>query len=144
VIYQTIGALLGDQQPVTLPPSATVLDAAREMAGRRVGAVAVTEGGDLVGLFTERDLLNRVVAAGKDPQTVSVAEVLTPQPVTIRDDQSLAAGLDVMFGNRFRHLPVVTREGTLVGVMSCRDVPASYVLMRERWQRARMGLDSAA
>lgn len=144
MIYQNIGALIGTQQPVTLSPTATVLDAARAMAQRHVGAVAVMEGGDLVGLFTERDLLNRVVAVAKDPQTVSIGEVMTPQPITIRDDQPLAMGLDVMFGNRFRHLPVLNREGALVGVMSCRDVPAAYQLMRERWHEARQGLDSAA
>jgi CBS domain-containing protein len=144
VIYQNVGSLIGEQQPVALSPTATVLDAARAMAERRVGAVAVVDGEELVGLFTERDLLNRVVAIAKDPQMVSVGEVMTPRPLTIREDQPLAAGLDVMFGNRFRHLPVLNREGALVGVVSRRDVPASYVIMRERWNEARRGFESAA
>jgi CBS domain-containing protein len=144
MIYPNVGALIGKQQPVTLPPTATVLDAARAMAERRVGAVAVIADNALVGLFTERDLLNRVVSLAKDPQSIAVGEVMTPGPRTIRDDQPVVTGLDIMFSNNFRHLPVLNREGTLVAVLSCRDVPTAYQVMRERWQEARRSLASAA
>jgi len=144
MIYRNVGALIRGQQPVTLAPTATVLDAARVMADRRVGAVAVIADETLVGLFTERDLLNRVVALAKDPQSISIGEVMTPRPETIRDDQPVVTGLDIMFSNNFRHLPVLNREGALVAVLSCRDVPTAYQLMRERWHEARRSLASAA
>jgi CBS domain-containing protein len=143
MIYKNIGALIGKQETVALPPTATVFDAAHRMAERRVGAVAVVEGDCLAGLFTERDLLNRVVASGRDPNSVTLREVMTRDLVTIREDRSLVEGLDLMFGNRFRHLPVLNAAGALVGVMSCRDVPAVYQLMRERWLDARQGVQAA-
>jgi CBS domain-containing protein len=144
VIYRNIGALIGNQQPVTLPPTATVMEAARIMAERRVGAVAVMSDSELVGLFTERDLLNRVVAAGRSPEDLTIESVMTPSPVTIGEGQSLADALDIMFGNRFRHLPVLNEAGRLIGVMSCRDIPAAYQFLRERFIAARGELQSAA
>ena len=132
--FQNIGALVDGQRPATVPPNATVLEAAKEMAIKHVGAVAVMEGPKLVGLFTERDLLNRVVSVGKRPESVAVAEVMTPNPHTIRTDSSLVKALDIMFENRFRHLPVVDEAGTLLGVMSCRDIPWTYQALRDRWQ----------
>jgi CBS domain-containing protein len=143
MIYKNIGALIGKQETLVLAPTATVYDAACGMAQRRVGAVAVLEGDNLIGLFTERDLLNRVVAAGRDPKSVTLGEIMTRDVVTIRDDRPLVEGLDLMLGNRFRHLPVLNVAGGLVGVLSCRDVPAVYQLMRERWHDARLGVEAA-
>ena len=97
----------------------------------------------MIRLFTGRDLLNRVVAAGKDPGSVVRSEVMTRDLMTAREDQSLVEALDIMFGNRFRHLPVLNVAGTLIGVMSRRDVPAVYQLMRERWHEARRVEDAA-
>ena len=65
---------------------------------------------------------------------MAVAEVMTPNPHTIRTDSSLVKALDIMFENRFRHLPVVDEAGTLLGVMSCRDIPWTYQALRDRWQ----------
>jgi CBS domain-containing protein len=145
MIYRNVGTLIGHQETATLPPTASVLDAARLMAERRVGAVAVLEEADLVGLFTERDLLNRVVALSRDPQSVTLAEVMTADPKTIGDEQPLVDALDIMFDHRVRHLPVLDAGGHLVGVMSFRDVPAAYRVLRERWVSARASdLDTAA
>jgi CBS domain-containing protein len=144
MIIKNCGALIGEQDPLHMAPTATVLETARGMAERRVGAVAVMDDGRLVGLFTERDLLNRVVALGKDPAAVTVGAVMTRQPITIRADRSLADALDIMFGNKFRHLPVLDAKGSLLGVMSCRDVPASYQDLRERFREWRGELETAA
>ncbi|WP_295400759.1 CBS domain-containing protein [uncultured Thiocystis sp.] len=144
MIYRNIGALIANQQTLTMPPTGTVLDAACLMAERRVGAIAVVDRGDLVGLFTERDLLNRVVALGRDPGAVTINEVMTHRPVTIREHQSLAEGLDIMFGHHFRHLPVLDEAGALLGVLSCRDIPPSYWVMRERWIEAHQSIASVA
>jgi CBS domain-containing protein len=144
MIIKNCGALIGDQDPLHVAPSTTVLEAARRMAERRVGAVAVVDDGRLVGLFTERDLLNRVVALGQDPDAMTVDEVMTREPITIRADRSLADALDIMFGNKFRHLPVLDETGGLMGVMSCRDVPASYQEMRKRFRKWRGEFENAA
>lgn len=147
MIYRNIASLLEGQEPVTIEAGATTLDAARRMAERRVGAVAVLDAGRLVGIFTERDLLNRVVSQGLAPESVAVTQAMTPAPRTITDDRSLNAGLDLMMENGFRHLPVLNASGTLVGMLSCRDVPVAYQALRERWKalnREREALASSA
>jgi CBS domain-containing protein len=81
----SISTLLGQKDAVlfSVAPNATIAEAAREMNRRKVGAVLVIEGGRLVGIFTERDVLTRVVATDLDPIQHAVAEVMTPNPVTI-------------------------------------------------------------
>ena len=136
MIYRTLGALIGKQKTVVASPATTAYEASRLMAERRVGAVAVLEQGGLVGIFTERDLLNRVVAVSRDPQAVTLAEVMTADPITVREDQTLVHALDIMSARHFRHLPVVDKSGALKGVISSRDVPLDYQVMRERWYAA--------
>jgi CBS domain-containing protein len=144
MVIREIGELIREQQMVTVPVTASVLDAAKCMADGHVGAVPVMQNGRLVGIFTERDLLNRVVAAGKNPATLSVADVMTPDPTTIQASDTLVNALDLMFDNAFRHLPVLDDARSLVGIMSCRDVPATYQVLRERWIKARTDHDIAA
>jgi CBS domain-containing protein len=127
-----------------MAPGATVFEAVRAMADHHVGAVPVIADGAIVGMFTERDLLNRVIAQGRDPQAVTLDQVMTPDPTSIRADRPLVEALDIMFASRFRHLPVVDAGGALVGVLSCRDVPVAYQTMRERWIEAREALRAAA
>jgi CBS domain-containing protein len=103
-----------------LPPTATVLDAARLMTAGNCGAVLVIEDGRLEGIFTERDLVRRIVAAGRDPAATSLAEVMTRRPDTIRGDALAIEGLRMMEDGGYRHLPV-TRAGRVVGVISRRD-----------------------
>jgi CBS domain-containing protein len=143
MVHTNVGSLVNAQQLVSMPLGATVLHAAQEMAARHIGAVPVMEGDRLVGLFTERDLLNRVVAVGRDPASLLLEEVMTPAPVTIGDDRPVFEALDAMLGNNFRHLPVVDEAGALIGLMSCRDIPVTYQLLRERWHDWREGLKPA-
>ena len=110
----------------TVDRKTTVLEAARTMNQRRIGAVVVTEGDRVVGIFTERDILNRVVAAGKDPKTTPVGEVMTSPMVCCRRDTLLAECKTVMSQKRIRHLPVV-EEGKLFGLVSAGDILASEV-----------------
>lgn len=144
MVIKNVGELIKDQRLLSMPETATVLEAARGMAARRIGAVPVMRDGKLIGLFTERDLLNRVVAEGTDPAGITLDQVMTPDPVTISMERSLADALNTMFDNRFRHLPVMSRDGNLVGVMSRRDIPASYQVLRERWIKARQGIHAVA
>jgi CBS domain-containing protein len=104
----------------------TVLDAAKTMNHRRIGAVVVTDGDRVVGIFTERDILNRIVAAGKDPKTTPVGKVMTSPMACCRRDTLLAECKTVMSQKRIRHLPVV-EDGKLYGMISAGDILASEV-----------------
>jgi len=110
----------------TVERKTTVLEAAKTMNQRRIGAVVVTEGERVVGIFTERDILNRIVAAGKDPKTTPVGEVMTSPMACCRRDTLLADCKNVMSQKRIRHLPVV-EEGKLFGMISTGDILASEV-----------------
>jgi CBS domain-containing protein len=109
-----------DQELVQLGSEASVRQAAREMAQRRVGAALVIDGGRLVGIFTERDLLNRVVARDLDPDKTKLAEVMTREPSTVAPGQRSVDALHLMHEGGFRHLPVVER-GRVRGIVSLRD-----------------------
>jgi CBS domain-containing protein len=89
------------------------------MARKNVGAVAVMERGHIVGIFTERDIVFRVVARGLDLNTTRVADVMTRSVHTIDADEPFGSALLIMHDNRFRHLPVVDK-GKLVGIVSGR------------------------
>lgn len=110
----------------TVDRNSSVLDAAKTMNQRRIGAVVVSDGDRVVGIFTERDILNRIVAAGKDPKTTPVGEVITSPMACCRRDTSLAECKTVMSQKRIRHLPIV-EDGKLYGMISAGDILASEV-----------------
>ena len=101
-----------------LEPSTTLVEAARRMHERRVGAVVVTEGGRLVGILTERDVL-RAVATGAVEGPVATA--MTRSPETIEPDESVGQAAALMIHGGFRHLPVVD-DADVVGMVSIRDL----------------------
>lgn len=109
------------QELVCLTADTTVRDAAVLMAERRIAAILVTDGRLLKGIFTERDLTVRVVAAGKDPATTALAEVMTGDPDTLGPDAAAGEALELMERHRYRHLPVV-HAGEVVGIVSIRDL----------------------
>ena len=104
-----------------LPATASAYDAACAMRGRDVGRVLVTEGGRLTGIFTERDLMNRVVACGREPKATPLAEVMTTDPTTIPPKATALEALRLMEDSGYRHLPVVA-GGRLLGILSRRDL----------------------
>jgi CBS domain-containing protein len=110
----------------TVDGKTAVLDAAKTMNQRRIGAVVVTDGDRVVGIFTERDILNRIVAAGKDPKTTRIEEVMTSPMACCRRDTRLTECRTVMTQKRIRHLPVV-EEGKLFGLISAGDIVAGEV-----------------
>jgi CBS domain-containing protein len=140
MIYRNVGALISEQTTISLEPKASVQEAAQQMAKHRIGAIAVVELGRLKGIFTERDLVNRVVAKGLQPHEVRLEEVMTKDPVTVTSETALVPSLAIMFERRFRHLPVLD-DGHVVGVLSCRDIPTSYWNMFERWESAQSELE---
>ena len=104
----------------SLPGSATILEAVRLMSDRHIGAVLVVEEGRLKGIFSERDALARVMAAGRDPNQTTLSEVMTADPRTAIPQMSAVAALFMMRDGGFRHLPVV-EEGEVKGIISMRD-----------------------
>lgn len=112
----------GRDNLVTARPDETVGDAARRMAERSCGSILVLDRDRLLGIFTERDLLVRVVAPGRDPGATPLAEVMTAEPETIGIDESVVDAVRRMDEGSFRHLPVLD-AGRVVDVISVRDVP---------------------
>ena len=102
-------------------PTVSVADAVAEMNLHRVGSVLIIEGGRLVGIFTERDVLRRVVGAGLDPNRSCVADVMTQGVITISPDVSIEETMVIFTEKRCRHLPVVD-HGRLVGTISIGDI----------------------
>ena len=116
----TIRTIIEDQEPLTASARMTVDEAARLMKQSKFGAVMVVENGKLVGIFTERDALFRVVAEGRDPQIVPLASVMTRDPQTIHPDRPFSDALHLMHTSGFRHVPVV-ENGRPIGMVSARD-----------------------
>ena len=103
-------------------PDTTVHDAVALMNQKRVGAVAVTESEKLAGIFTERDLMIRVVLDGKDPKSTAVADVMTAECISAKSDMSMGEALQIMSEKHFRHLPVVDDDLKVLGLLSIRDL----------------------
>lgn len=117
---RTIRDVIQMQQPVTAPANMRVCEAAQIMKQRHIGAMMVVEHGFLVGIFTERDALNRVVAEGCDATTTTLADVMTSNPRSVSPNASFNAAMEMMHEGRFRHVPVV-EDGRPVGMISVRD-----------------------
>ena len=110
-----------DQDIFAMPPDATVQAAVMEMADRRIGAVCVVAAERLVGLFTERDLLDRVVTPGRDPTKTKLSHVLTGNPLCLDAGASVETALRLIDERGVRHMPVVENDG-LIGIISIRDL----------------------
>jgi len=99
-----------------------VLDAARRMRDRQVGTVVVVDEMRPVGIVTDRDLTVRVLAQGLSPEATRLSDIMTPSPTTVREDDSIETALGYMRAGRFRRLPVVGRDGRLLGILALDDV----------------------
>lgn len=117
---------------VSAPPSATVRAACETMTENRCGSILVMEGERLLGIFTERDLLNRVAAAGKDLDRTQLKEVMTRSPDTIGADEPVKEAIRRMDEFSYRYLPVI-EGGKVIGVISTRHLPFGEVLAMQ-WE----------
>lgn len=115
-----VGEIVESQTIVTAGKEMTVREATQRMAAAKVGAIMVVEQSKLIGLFTERDALVRVLAAGIDPSTTPVGEVMTTTLQTIPADRPLGHAMHLMHEGGFRHVPVVA-DGRPIGMISARD-----------------------
>ena len=118
---RSIKAIVGERQTITVAASTTVGDAARLMAAHQIGAVAVLDGERLAGIFTERDLLIRVVAPGLDAQATAVGDVMSTELVVADLAESYDVCLQRMHQAGVRHL-IVLDHGRLAGILSLRDL----------------------
>src|SRR5712671_7685136 len=117
----TLRELVKDRKLYSVEATRTVLEAARFMMEHNIGALPVLRNGELAGILSERDIMNRVVAVGRTPGTTAVSEVMTANPRAVPADETIEECLFIMREFGFRHLPIV--EGKeLKGVVSLRDV----------------------
>jgi len=115
-------AELIEGHPLILAQSSdNVRDVARKMSERNIGAIAVLDSGQLVGIFSERDLMTRVVVPGLNPDDTPVANVMTKALVAAKPEEEIGSALQKMQSLGCRHLPVVD-DGTLIGMLSLRDL----------------------
>jgi len=103
-------------------PESSVHDAVQLMNDHRVGAVAVANNNVLAGIFTERDLMIRVVLDGKDPKATTIGDVMTPNCISAKQDMTMGEALQIMTEKHFRHLPVVDDDNEVLGLLSIRNL----------------------
>jgi CBS domain-containing protein len=106
----------------TVPPSATVLEAVRKMYDNNVGAVAVLDGGVLQGMFTERDVMLRIVLQKRNPEKTAVRDVMTTHVVAINRNTSADEAGRLMWEGHIRHLPVIRDDGKVEGIVEIRNL----------------------
>jgi CBS domain-containing protein len=116
-----IGDIIAGRPVVAGDKKMTVRAACCLMAENRIGALLVVEGQQIAGIFTERDALNKILAARLDPDTTSLEQVMVSKPLTIGPDKPLAYALYMMAEGGFRHVPVVGANGVPLGMVSARD-----------------------
>ncbi len=115
-----IKSLMEPKKLLMAPPETTVSAAAKLMAGKNTGAILIVEAGQLVGIFTERDAVFRVLAKGLDANTTTLRKVMTSRPATMTPDKTYGEALLMMHEKGFRHVPVVGVAGVL-GIVSARN-----------------------
>ncbi len=118
-----IKQILGNRfsEVYSVPFDATVAEAVQEMNRRGVGSILVMVDDQLVGIFTERDVLTRVVAANRDPRLTPINRVMTNNPVTIKPEDTIEKVMALHSGKHFRHMPVM-ESGRVIGMISVRDL----------------------
>jgi CBS domain-containing protein len=105
----------------TVPTTVTVTEAVQKMNQHRIGAVLVLEGERLAGIFTERDVLTRVIAASLDPKVTSITQAMSANVLTVAPEATVQEVMDIFAEKRCRHLPVI-EQGRLTGLISIGDV----------------------
>lgn len=124
--------IVAGQKLISASKDMTVRAACCLMAEKKIGAILVLEDGRIVGIFTERDALSKVLATSLDPNTALLSQVMAHDPQTIRADKPLAYALQMMADGGFRHVPVVDDQGGPVGMVSARDALGQDMVEFER------------
>jgi len=119
---QRVGSVMEPKKSLFAPPETTVTEAAKLMAKKNVGAVMVVEQKRLVGIFTERDLLTRVVRQGRDLGRTRLAEVMTADPEALTPDDRICFAINRMHNAGYRTVPLVDVDHRPIGVVTVNDV----------------------
>ena len=117
---QPIGKVMEPRKLLVAPPDTSVSQAARMMAKKNVGAILIVKDKRLLGIFTERDAVFRVIAKGRDAASTVLSEVMTADPATLPPQESYGYALLIMQERGFRHIPVL-EDGTPIGIVSTRN-----------------------
>ena len=128
----TLQTILSNEAGVThsVEAGALVVECVRKMTDNKIGALMVMDGGKLVGIFTERDALSRVLAAGRDPRDTRVFEVMTTNPYCVSPEMTVGAAMELVTKRHVRHLPIV-ENGKVHAVLSSRDLTHWLVKNRD-------------
>lgn len=119
---RTVFQSMSQRHVISQGPGATVHEAACVMTRANCGSVLIIDTSNtLLGILTERDLMTRVVAKARDPAKTAVSEVMTPNPHCVTPDMKVADAVLIMIERGFRHLPIMTEAGKILGVFSVRD-----------------------
>ena len=122
--------LVKDRRVYSIDADSTVLEGARFMMEHNIGALPVVRNGELAGIFSERDIMNRVVAVGRMPGTTKISEVMTAKPKAVNVQETVENCMFLMREFGFRHLPIVDGK-ELKGLVSLRDILLRYVAQKE-------------
>ncbi len=119
----TLQRILNDETGAihSVEADALVVECVRKMTDKKIGALIVMDGAKLVGIFTERDALSRVLAAGRDPRDTRVVEVMTTDPCCVSPEMTVGDAMELVSKRRFRHLPIV-ENGKVQALLSSRDL----------------------
>lgn len=127
---EKVKSLVSGKRLTYVTPETTVREAVSKMADSKIGALLVLSDGKLAGIFTERDLLNRVVANGKDPSAVKISEVMTKDVAVCDAEETYEKCLAQMRQLGCRHMPVVEND-QLLGVLSIRDLLRHHISVKD-------------
>jgi CBS domain-containing protein len=119
-----------DRRVYSIDADSTVLEGARFMMEHNIGALPVLRNGQLAGIFSERDIMNRVVAVGRMPGTTKISEVMTANPKAVNVQETVENCMFLMREFGFRHVPIVDGK-ELKGLVSLRDILLRYVAQKE-------------
>lgn len=129
MLKQKLAHFITDHDLLRLPPSNLVSDAAVRMAERHLGAVLITDDEEVLGIFTERDMLEKVIASGRTPGGTTLAEVMTPNPAFVTPSDTVLDAILAMKEHRSRHL-LVREDVGIVGIVSVRDILRAVIVER--------------
>jgi CBS domain-containing protein len=134
-------SLFDKRDPIhSVAPDVSVTECVRMMTSEKLGALIVMDGDKLIGIFTERDAMNKVLAAGRDPLNTKVSEVMTQNPYSIPPTTTVGEAMTIVTNRRFRHLPIV-ENGKVLAVISSGDL--THWLMQDKKGSVRELVDIA-
>lgn len=138
MIYSTIASIIKDRPLASISPDASVRQACQVMCKLDVRAVVVQDQSELIGVLSERDVIQKCVCPGRHTGETPVSDAMTAKPQTLKENDSLAAALELMAEGRFHHVPII-RDRQVVGLLSADDIPEEYRMLLERFKEIRGG-----